>query len=89
MAKGNKKKKQYSRKYFQKAFPPNHNPIIGTLHMDTIHNVHDAIALLQEIAVCAGDNEFLFSKWSNNGYFYLSDCILHTLRFEIYHREMK
>ena len=88
MAKGNKKnKQQYSKKFFQKTLPPNHNPLIGMLQMDTIHNVHDAVALLQEITVCPGDDGFMFSEWSNTGYYYLMDCVLRALRFEIYYRE--
>ena len=91
MAKENKNRgnRQYSRKFFLLQFPPNHNPLIGTLQIDTIHNVHDAIALLQEITVCPRDDGFMFSEWSNTGYYYLMDCILRALRFEIYNRKKK
>jgi hypothetical protein len=80
------RKKQYSKEFFRKSFPPNHNPLIGTLHADTLHNVHDAIAVLQEITV--NSNEGLMPSESiNTGYYFLTDCILTALRFELYHRK--
>ena len=88
MAKGNNKnkKQQYSRKFFLKTFPPNHNPLIGVLHMDTIHNVHNAIALLQELTINSDDG-LMPNESINTGYYFLTDCILRALRFEMYHRK--
>ena len=82
------RKKQYSKKFFLKKFPPNHNPLIGVLHKDTLLNVHDAIALLQELTINSDDG-VMPSGSVNMGYFYSMDCILNALRFEIYHRKKK
>ena len=79
-------KKQYSKKFFRKSFPPNHNPLIGTLHGDTLHNVHDAIALLQELSINS-DGGLMPSESINTGYYFLMDCILCALHFELYHRK--
>lgn len=79
-------KKQYPKHYFRKPFPPNHNPLIGTLQGDTLHNVHDAIALLQELTVNS-DEGLMASESINAGYYFLTECILYALRFEIYHRK--
>lgn len=78
--------KQYSRKFFRKIFPPNHNPLIGALQIDTLNNVHDAVALLQELATNS-DEYPATSKSINMGYYLFTDCILSALRFEIYNRK--
>ena len=80
-------KYKFSHKYFLRPFPPNHNPLIGSLHKDTLNNVHDAIAALQELAVNSSDEEVLASSSVNMGYFFLMECVLHALRFEIHHRK--
>lgn len=78
--------KQYSKKFFRKTFPPNHNPLIGTLPGDTLHNVHDAIALLQELIVNS-DEGLMPSQSVNMGYYFLMNCVLSALRFELYNRK--
>ena len=88
MSKRKTRGKKFKRKYFLKLFPPNHNPLIGVLHADTLLNVHDAIALLQELAVNSDDG-LMPSESVSTGYFFLMDCILRALRFEIYNRQDK
>ena len=90
MSKGNKKskKQQYSRKFFLKQFPPNHNPLIGVLQKDTLRNVHDAITLLQELCINSDDG-MTPSDAINMGYFYVMDSVLRALRFELYNRKDK
>lgn len=85
MSKGNKKskKQQYSRKYFIKTFPPNHNPLIGMLHDDTLKNVHDSIVVFQDIAVSSEQDS---SRYTTEGLFWLLECVLYALRFELHHR---
>jgi len=43
--------KRYSKKYFQKPFPPNHNALIGTMQYDTLYNVRDAISTIQDLTI--------------------------------------
>jgi len=88
MSKGNKKskKQQYSRKYFIKTFPPNHNPLIGMVHDDTLKNVHDVIVVLQDLAVSSEQDQIASSPYTAGGLFRLTECVLYALRFELYHR---
>ena len=80
-------KQQYSEKFFRKPFPPNHNSLIGSLHDDTLHNVHDALCTLQELTFSGEHDQLTLSENSTAGLFYLMECIIHALRFELYHRE--
>ena len=59
--------KKFSRKFFLEPFPANHNSLIGVVHGDTLRNVHDAIALLQELADNSGDG-LMPSESINMGY---------------------
>lgn len=87
MTKGNKNDNtQYS---FNKPFPPNHNILIGSLHDDTLHNVHDALCTLQELTFSDKQDQLTLSENSTAGLFYLMECIIHALRFELYHRNRK
>jgi hypothetical protein len=88
MGKRKARGKKFKRKYFLKPFPANHNPLIGTLHGDTLLNVHDAIALLQELSVNSDDG-LMPSESVSTGYYFFMDCILRALRFELYNREEK
>lgn len=78
--------KKFSRKFFLEPFPANHNPLIGMLHKDTLRNVHDAIAFLQELTVNSDDG-LMPSESISTGYYFLTDCVLRALRFEIYNRQ--
>jgi hypothetical protein len=80
--------KKYSKKFFSKTLPANHNPLIGSLHGDTLHNIHDAIALLQELSLHSDDG-LMPSPSANMGYYFLMSCILNALRFELYNRKDK
>ena len=79
--------KMFSSKYFLEPFPLNHNPLIGMLHKDTLNNVNDDIALLQDLTVNPDEGGLMLSEFSNMGYFFLMDCVLYVLRFEIYHQK--
>lgn len=59
-------KEQYTKDFFRKSFPPNHNPLIGTLQGDALHNVHDVIAMLQDLVV--NSNDSALSESVNTGY---------------------
>ena len=39
----------YSKEYFAQEFPPNHNPLIGSMREDTLCNVRDALHALNEL----------------------------------------
>ena len=67
--------------------PPNHNPLIGALHGDTLINVHDSLATLQELTVSPPGGELNLSSASSNGLYFLLCCITDALRFEIDCRE--
>ena len=84
MAKENRK---YSKKFFRKPFPPNHNPLIGTVPDDTIHNVLDVVSVLQELTINPEQGELVFSEFSTSGFFLVLSCIRDALRFELYHRK--
>lgn len=86
--KSTQQQKQYSKKFFRKTFPPNHNPLIGTLQGDTLQNVHDAIALLQELTINSDDG-LMPSDSVNMGYYLLMNSVLSALRFELYNRNKK
>jgi len=76
--------KKYNKKYFDKPFPPNHNPIIGTHCLDTINNVHNALCFIRESHE-APDNES--EEESRTGLFFLLTCLIQWLRFEMENRE--
>lgn len=67
--------------------PPNHNPLIGVLHGDTLINVHDSLSTLQELTVSPPGGELNLSSASSNGLYFLICCIKDALRFEIDYRE--
>lgn len=67
--------------------PPNHNPLIGLLHGDTLINVHDSLSTLQELTVSPPNGELCLSSTSSNGLYFLMCCIKDALRFEINHRD--
>jgi len=66
--------------------PPNHNPLIGLLHGDTLINVCDSLSTLQDLTVSPPNGELNLSPPSNNGLYFLMSCIIDALRFEIDHR---
>ena len=78
-------KKQYSEKYFQKPFPPNHNPLIGAMRYDTLCNVRDAIYTIQDLTnPPEGIN---LSTKSSTGMYFILNCVIGALQFEIWHRK--
>ncbi len=89
MAKKNQadREKQYSKKCFKTTFPPHHNPLIGYLQIDTLHNVHDAMATLQELSANCEQDQLVLSEQATSGLFYLMETVIHALRFELYHRQ--
>lgn len=64
--------------------PPNHNPLIGLLQTDTLINVHDSLTTLQELTI---NSDLCLCPASNNGLYFLMDCIIDALRFEIKYRD--
>lgn len=64
--------------------PPNHNPLIGLLHGDTLINIHDSLSVLQDLTA---NGELNLSDASNNGLYFLLCCIKDALRFEIDQRD--
>lgn len=67
--------------------PPNHNPLIGILHGDTLINVHDSLSALQELTVSPPNDELNLSTASSNGLYFLLCCVKDALRFEIDYRD--
>ena len=65
--------------------PPNHNPLIGMLHIDTLQNVHDALEIL-EFAVCASEEEGFPNSSMLDGYYCLMHCVKDAIKFEIKYR---
>lgn len=65
--------------------PPNHNPLIGVLHKDTLNNVRDCLFTLQEMT--SARDGLMMSERSTTGLYFLMTCILDALQFEIEHRE--
>ncbi len=76
--------KKYTRKYFRKTFPPNHNPLIGTLQMDTFANVRDALYTLRELTEV---QDFGPTEKSMTGLHFLMTCIIKAVDFEIENRK--
>lgn len=66
---------------------PNHNPLIGLLHSDTLSNVHDSLSALQELTVSPPNGELSLSSASSSGLYFLLCCIKDALRFEIDYRD--
>ncbi len=66
---------------------PHHNPLIGYLQIDTLHNVHDAMATLQELSANCEQDQLVLSEQATSGLFYLMETVIHALRFELYHRQ--
>ena len=64
--------------------PPNHNPLIGLLHVDTLQNVHDALELL-EFSVTTSEEGFPNSSMQD-GYYCLMRCVKDAIKFEINYR---
>jgi len=65
--------------------PPNHNPLIGMLHKDTLTNVRDSLFTLQELT--GTPQGMMLSERSTTGLHFLMMCILDALQFEIEYRE--
>jgi len=80
-----KSNKRYSKNYFQKPFPPNHNPLIGTMQVDTLCNVRDAIYTIQDLSTLPEGIDL--SPKSSTGMYFIMNCILNALQFEIQHRK--
>jgi len=66
--------------------PPNHNPLIGTLHADTLINIYDSLSTLQELTVSPPNGELNLSPASSTGLYFLLCCIKNALKFEIDYR---
>ncbi|MBX2807878.1 MAG: hypothetical protein KTR20_04525 [Cellvibrionaceae bacterium] len=75
---------QYAKKYFRKPFPPNHNPIIGSMRIDTLCNAHNALCLLRQITE---PKDYQTEKDVEKGLFFLMTCIINALYFEINNRK--
>lgn len=84
MPESNTTPKKYTKKYFQRHFPPNHNPLIGTLQMDTFANVRDALCTLRELTEV---NDFGLTEGSTTGLHFLMTCIIKAVDFEINNRK--
>ena len=84
MLKEQSKPKKYSKKYFIKPFPPNHNPLIGSMQADTFANVRDALCTLRELTEV---REFGLTEGSVTGLHFLMTCIIKAVDFEIDNRE--
>ena len=74
---------QYSPEYFAKSLPPNHNPIIGDSHLDTISNVHNALCFIRETYVVPAHES---DTDTDTGLFFILTCLIHGLRFELENR---
>lgn len=79
------KVKRYGRRYFQNPFPPNHNPLIGTLQVDTLVNARDALYALQELT--EHPEEVALTTNTTVGLHFLMTCVIDALQFEIKHRK--
>lgn len=75
----------YSKKYFQKPFPPNHNPLIGTMPVDTLCNIRDVIATIQDLTNLSEESNL--STSSATGVHLIFSCVFDALQFEIQHRQ--
>lgn len=67
--------------------PPNHNPLIGLLHGDTLINVYDTLSTIQELTVSPPNSELNLYGSSSSGLYFLLCCIRDALRFEIDYRD--
>ncbi len=74
---------KYSQEYFDRPFPPNHNPIIGYNHLDTISNVHNALCFIRETYEAP---DYESEKDIDTGLFFILTCLIHGLRFEMENR---
>ena len=78
------KPKKYTKRYFQRPFPPNHNPLIATAPMDTFTNVRDALCTLRELTEVP---DFNLTERSVIGMHFLMTCIIKAVDFEIENRK--
>ena len=74
---------KYSPEYFAGAFPPNHNPIVGHNHLDTISNVYSALCFIRETYEAP---DYESEKDTDTGLFFILTCLIHGLRFEMENR---
>lgn len=75
--------KKYGSRYFEKPFPPNHNPIIGPHYLDTITNVHNALCFIRESHEAP---DYESEEDAQTGLFFLLTCLIQSLRFEMENR---
>ena len=79
---------KYSQEYFELALPPNHNPIIGTSCLETINHVHDSLCYLRDAhEALSHECHDEIPRDSKDGLFWLLNCLISGLRFEMANRE--
>lgn len=84
MLEQNDSPKKYTQKYFDRPFPPNHNPLIASLPKDTLANVRDALCTLKELTEAP---DFGLSEGSATGLHFLMLCIIKAVDFEVNNRK--
>ncbi len=78
------KPKKYTQSYFNRPFPPNHNPLIESNRADTLSNISDALYALKELTESP---DFGMSQNATTGLHFLMMCVIRAVDFENYHRE--
>lgn len=64
--------------------PPNQNPLIGSIHGDTLINVRDCLDLLSDLGFY---EDTMMTDGAITGYYRLMSCVRNALVFEISHRD--
>ena len=72
-------------KFLQAPLPPNHNPLIGSQHEDTLANVRDCLYTLQELTEIP--QGLTLTDYATTGMHFILQCILDALKFELEYRE--
>ena len=76
MDKKKHKGSRYKPSFFLKPFPPNHNPLIGVMQVDTMNNIFESLVSLQEM-----------TRTHSSGMYFFLCCIVDALDFEMHHRQ--
>ena len=84
MSEGQDNTQNHSENYLQDDLPANHNPLIGTLHRDTLCNVRDALCTLRELSEV---RDLSATEHTMTGFHFLMTCIINALNFELEQRE--
>ena len=80
----NDKPKKYTKKYFERPFPPNHNPLIASSRADTLNNVSNALYALKELTESP---DFGMTDNTTTGFHFLMLCVIKAVDFENYNRQ--